>query len=70
MELSLGDNAEEQKLIRKDIQRHKAESVENRSLSLYKRTLKHGQVYRSAIVVEDADDVYIVCITENGVLSV
>lgn len=70
MELSLGDNAEEQKLIRKDIQRHKAESAENRSLSLYKRTLKHGQVYRSAIVVEDADDVYIVCITENGALGV
>lgn len=70
MELSLGDNADEQELIRKDIQRHKAESEENRRLSLYKRTLKHGQVYRNAIVVEDADDVYFVCITENGVLSV
>lgn len=70
MELSLDDNAQKQELIRKDIQRHNAEFEGNRRLSLYKRTLKHGQVYKSAIILEDANNVYFVCITESGVLSV
>lgn len=70
MELSLNDNFEQRELIKRDIERYNAELAETRHLSLYKRTLKHGQVYKNTIVIEDDGNVYVVSITENGLLTV
>ncbi|KAF0267783.1 hypothetical protein FOG48_03130 [Hanseniaspora uvarum] len=64
------DGAYSRELIKRDIERYNAELAETRHLSLYKRTLKHGQVYKNTIVIEDEGNVYVVSITENGLLTV